>query len=265
MRRTGRCRSAGPTGCVTSNFAQGGACSVRTSFYSPTQIAISPDGRRIYVAQNGFGNYALQEVDRDPATGNLTPNNAWCQEAPGSISGCGAGNQTPALIEPFDVALAPNGVDLYTTGYGSQRIGVFDIGPGRNTATVKPAPYGCLAVAADCGRVLGGGNNVEYIVPSPDGKHVYAMGLGRIFAFAVDRAPVCNSMPLSTAFNTAITIKLDCTDADGDPITFTKLRDPAKGQLGALQPDGTITYGPLGRLDGSGLVHVQRHRGGRDH
>jgi hypothetical protein len=40
-------------------------------------------------------------------------------------------------------------------------------------------------------------------------------------------------------------MKLACADADGDPLVFTKLSDPAKGQLGALQPDGTITYGPL--------------------
>ncbi len=174
--------------------------------------------------------------------------------APTTCSG-----QAQSLNDPFDVALSPDGRDLYTAGYGGQRIGIFDRSAD-GTLTAKPGVFGCLAVAAGCGGTLQQGTSIEYVVPSPDGRHVYAMGLGRIFSFAVDHAPVCNNMPLSTPFNTAITLKLACTDADGDPLTFAKLSDPAKGQLGALQPDGTITYGPLVGSTGADSFTFNCHR-----
>ena len=92
--------------------------------------------------------------------------------------------------------------------------------------------------------MLNQGGNIEYVLPSKDGKNVYAVGLGKIFSLVVDDAPRCSSPTVNTAHNTAVTVTLPCTDADGDPLSYTIVDLPAKGQLGALQGN-TVTYGPL--------------------
>jgi hypothetical protein len=239
----------GDGSCVSwTTYSGSDACRARSTFYGPTQMALSPDGRRIYgvVRPACCGGYsAIMLVNRNPATGDLSPVADWCVEGPNQFTDCAF--DAKAVNDVFGVAVGPNG-DFYSAGFGGQRVGVFDVA-GNGTLTQKPGPYGCLEAAAQagdaCGGILQQGVNIEYVIPSPDGRFVYAMGQGRIFSFAVDHAPVCTDMAISTPFNTAVTIKLNCVDADGDPLTFNPPTSPAKGQLGGLQPDGTITYGPL--------------------
>ena len=46
-----------------------------------------------------------------------------------------------------------------------------------------------------------------------------------------------------TAVGTAVQVPLDCTDPDGDTLTFSKRSDPAKGTLGAIT-GSTVVYTP---------------------
>jgi DNA-binding beta-propeller fold protein YncE len=236
----------GTSACVSYENSTKPMCKVHPLFYGATQIAVTPDGRHIYASMRGCcGVRGLDVVDRDPATGDLSARTTWCVKYPGTSQVCPV--TSPIPNDPFDVALAPDGSAIYTTGYNGQRLGIYDRSSD-GTATPKPGPLGCLATpatAADgCSGVLNQGTNMEYVVPSPDGRHVYGFGLGKILSFAVDRAPVCTSLPVETPFNTAVTITLPCSDADGDSLTYEILSQPARGQLGALQGN-KIAYGPL--------------------
>lgn len=239
----------GAGGCI-SYYNQGGPCTQRNLFYGPNQIAITSDGRQIYVAMRGCCNVTgLMLVGRNPTTGNLSPND-FCAKYPGTGAPCTT--EAKALSDPHDVALSPDNKYVYTAGFDGQRLGVFDRASD-NTVAEKPGAFGCLAASNQgdaCGGVTNGGTNtnIEYVLPSPDGRQVYSFGsgggVGKIFSFAVDHAPRCSSPTINTAFNTGVTITLPCTDQDGDPLSFQILSQPAKGQLGALQGN-KVTYGPL--------------------
>ena len=256
-------RHPGPTGCIVG-LNPDPNCTGR--FYElPAQIAMSPDGRRIYLSNRPvccLGYSAMMLVNRDPATGNLTPVTDWCVEAPGAPTDCA--ETSKALSDVYGVAFGPSG-DLYTAGNVGQRIGVFDVNAGNGRISQKPGVYGCLAAPSQadaCGGTLLQGGPVQWVVPSADGRFVYGLGAGRIFSFAVDHAPVCNNMTINTAFNTAVTMQLDCSDADGDPIAFEKLSDPARGTLGALQVNGSIAYGPLVGSSGADSFQFRATAGG---
>jgi hypothetical protein len=104
------------------------------------------------------------------------------------------------------------------------------------------APFECIGVS--CPSPLSPSGPVEYTVPSPDGRHVYAMWNDRIWTLFVDRAPVCTSLPVDVPFNTSVAITLQCTDADGEALTnFRIVTPPARGVT--IQQGDTINYGPL--------------------
>jgi DNA-binding beta-propeller fold protein YncE len=237
----------GNQGCVSwDQLGKNGMCQYRNFFYGPTQIAITNDGQSIYSAMRGCcGVSALMLVQRNPSTGDLIPRTDWCAEYPGSASDCPV--DAKALNDPFDVALSPDGTNIYTTGYGGQRVGAFDRAS-NGTATQKPGAAGCLAASSQtdsCGGTLQQGGNVEYVLPSPDGRHVYALGQAKIFTISVDRPPTCQPVNALTRINMAVTVRMDCSDPNEDALTYDIMRHPAKGSLGAVQPDGTVTYGPF--------------------
>jgi DNA-binding beta-propeller fold protein YncE len=251
-------RTDATTGALTVHAANGACisgyqdffnvgCMNRSTWYGPPQFAMSADGTRLYSVTRpdccgGYG--SLFTTTRNPANGNFTPNTSWCIEAPGAFTDCA--NSAQSLPDVFDVAIGPNG-DVYTAAYGGQRIGIFSAAAD-GTLTPKGGAFGCLAttpVAGACNQLVGG-TNVEYVQPSPDGKNVYGFGLGKIWSFAVDHAPVCDTTSVDTPHNTTVTITLPCSDADGDPLNYEIVSQPAKGTFGAAGIQGNkINYAPL--------------------
>ena len=60
---------------------------------------------------------------------------------------------------------------------------------------------------------------------------------------AISHAPRCGAVERRTALDTAVTIPLSCSDADGDPLTLAIGGGPSKGTLGAISGD-EVTYTP---------------------
>jgi DNA-binding beta-propeller fold protein YncE len=58
------------TGCILAG-EQSGMCSASALLQSPTQMTISPDGHDAYVADSGRTGGRIDELSRDPATGDL--------------------------------------------------------------------------------------------------------------------------------------------------------------------------------------------------
>jgi DNA-binding beta-propeller fold protein YncE len=139
-------------------------------------IAISPDGRNVYVAASGAD--AIAVFDRSRATGALTQpkGKAGCVasvlgRAKGT-KGCGL---AIGLDAPNSVAVSPDGKNVYATTRDGASVITFH----RNRVTgqlrqLPPAASGCISglpiPGCTAGRAL---KWPDVVVVSPDGKNVY--------------------------------------------------------------------------------------------
>jgi DNA-binding beta-propeller fold protein YncE len=142
-------------------------------------IALSPDGKNVYVASSQSDAIAI--FKRDPRTGALTQ--------PGGGAGCiaakGAGGCATAvgLDGPNSVAVSPDGRNVYATSRTSNSIGVFSRNQSTGALAQLPAAAGCIsglpAPVCAAGRALVG---PDVVVVSPDGANLY---VGSFFGNAV--------------------------------------------------------------------------------
>ncbi|HUI25583.1 MAG TPA: beta-propeller fold lactonase family protein, partial [Candidatus Kryptonia bacterium] len=123
----------------------------------PTAIAVSPDGRHVYVA--GGNENALAVFARDANTGMLT----FVQVLRDGIAG------VDGLMAPSAIAASPDGSSVYVAAFTSNALAVFtrDRSSGALTFTqVVPYTVG----------IIDGLRGASGVVVSPDGAHVYATG-----------------------------------------------------------------------------------------
>jgi uncharacterized delta-60 repeat protein len=66
---------------------------------------------------------------------------------------------------------------------------------------------------------------------------------------AANRAPDANNQSVSTNEDTALNGLVTATDADGDPLTYAKVSDPAHGTV-TVTANGTFTYTPAANYNG---------------
>src|SRR4029453_1887873 len=65
---------------------------------------------------------------------------------------------------------------------------------------------------------------------------------------SVNDAPVANAQAVTTDEDTAKTIVLSATDAEGSPLTYTVVASPAHGTLSGIAP--ALTYTPAANYNG---------------
>ena len=90
-----------------------------------------------------------------------------------------------------------------------------------------------------------------------NGRDFYATGLqdGVVGSYQRDFAPVCQSRGLGVGHNSPLAVGFQCSDANGDALTYSVTRTPASGLLGAIdQPGANVVYSPQQRLHGRRLV-----------
>ena len=92
-------------------------------------------------------------------------------------------------------------------------------------------------------------NGTNLVVGAPSG-YFLEEGAAYVFEFAsANTAPVANPQTVATSEDTATAITLTGSDAEGDPLTFIVLSNPANGTLSGTAPNLTYTPGP--NLNGS--------------
>ena len=167
-RRTGVLEQpSGRRGCVRQG--RGGGCAPARALGGPAAIAISPDGRNVYVA--AAGSDALSAFARNRRTGRLRQlsGEAGCfSQRPG-----GDCTVARALNEPTSVAVSPDGDRVYVTGRRFPSAVAIFARAADGTLSQADGPAGCVSHrgGSDCGvaRAL---SSPEEVVVSPDSSHV---------------------------------------------------------------------------------------------
>jgi len=188
---------AGKSGCLVDRSARTKSCGVARALKGPgpfmgsRAIALSPDGKSVYVASSQSDAIAI--FRRNPRDGTVTQPKgpAGCVAAKGAEH-CGT---AIGLDGPNSVAVSPDGRNVYATSRASNSIAVFQRNQKTGALTQLPASAGCVAgvpiPVCAVGRALVG---PDVVVVSPKGENVY---VGSFFGNAVavfDRDPVSGSL-----------------------------------------------------------------------
>ncbi|MGN6202790.1 MAG: lactonase family protein [Solirubrobacterales bacterium] len=160
------------------------ACAPATALIGPDVVAVSPDGRNVYVG--AFFGSAVLAFSRDPSSGTL----AQLAGTAGCIAAATAGCATGVGLSSIEgLAVSPDGVSVYAAAAASNALTELARDPSTGALTQLPAPNGCIADAAltGCGegRELGGPNAVAV---SPGGESVYVTSFLSNSVTAFDRA-----------------------------------------------------------------------------
>jgi DNA-binding beta-propeller fold protein YncE len=173
----------GRLGCLSDGKGAKAECGQARALKGPgpgvgsRAIAVSPDGRNVYVAASGSDSIAV--FDRDPVTGALTQpkGKAGCVAAlaghvKGGDQGCGL---AVGLIGPDSVAVSPDGRNVYATSRAGSSVTAFI--RNRKTGALRqlpPSASGCISgqaiLTCTTGRAL---KWPDVVVVSKDGRNVY--------------------------------------------------------------------------------------------
>jgi DNA-binding beta-propeller fold protein YncE len=166
----------GPSGCLADRSTTGSRCAPARALKAPAPllgsraVALSPDGKDLYVASSGSD--AIAVFSRDARSGRLTQPKG----AAGCIAAKGAGGCATAigLDGPNSVAVSPDGRNVYATALGSEAVTVFQRDPTSGALSQRRDGSGCITSVplpgCAIGRVLPG---PDVILASPDGENVY--------------------------------------------------------------------------------------------
>jgi DNA-binding beta-propeller fold protein YncE len=174
----------GKGGCIVDRSSKPGTCAVGRGLKGPgpfmgsEAVAVSPDGRNVYVAS--FGSDAIATFSRNPKSGALVQpkGTAGCISAKGS-AGCA---KVAAFDGPNSVAVSPDGRNVYATARDSSTLLTFARNP--KTGALRPIPGAtCVAgVALPACAPATGLIGPDVVAVSSDGRNVYA---GAFFGNAV--------------------------------------------------------------------------------
>jgi DNA-binding beta-propeller fold protein YncE len=166
----------GAEGCISEDGSSG--CADGTALEGAGSLAVSQDGRSVYVGS--YASNAVAVFDRDARSGALTQKagRAGCASESGTVGAC---TNAKALLEPQAVTVSPDGHSVYVLSDASNAVAVFD----RHSdggLELKRGLAGCISDdgtpydgASRCvdGAALRTDDGSNAVVVSPDGRNVY--------------------------------------------------------------------------------------------
>ena len=168
-------RSQPASGCTRVRALQGPA-----PVLGSDAIAISPDGRNVYVASSRSNAIAI--FMRNARTGKLTQaaGSAGCIALAGA-NGCATAR---GLAGPNSVAVSPDGRNVYATSLLSSAVVSFRRNRSTGALTLTGGASGCITDAATAGCTTGRAlDGADVVSVTADGKNVY------VGAFNGERSP----------------------------------------------------------------------------
>ncbi len=228
---------SGARGCLVDRSAPAGDCGTARALKGPgpfmgsRAIALSPDGRYVYVASSRSDAIAI--FARNERTGALLQRSG----TDGCVAAKGAGGCAKAigLDGPNSVALSPNGRNLYATSRNSNSVAAFRRNASTGALTQLRGGAGCVSglpvPGCGTGRALVG---PDVLVVSPDGRNVYVGSFfgNAVAVFARSASTGALTQPEGTAGCIAASATSSCATALG-------LEAP-EGM--AISADGTSLY-----------------------
>jgi DNA-binding beta-propeller fold protein YncE len=236
---------SGTAACI-SDDGSGGQCADGAGLASPRGIAISPDGRNVYVG--GYSQSSIAIFSRDPSTGTLTETG--CLSEGGKAPGCTSADQGANL--PERVTMSPDGKTLYVSSMTASSVSAFPRDPatgalGKATCLTSQLVQGCDNASA---RAL---RNTFDVTVSPDGANVYSTSIP-------DQAVAEFTRDAATGKLTQSPTKTGCISHDGTSPWLGHLPDNcatiAAGNGSFSSPQG-IAAAP----DGKSVLAVARNSG----
>jgi DNA-binding beta-propeller fold protein YncE len=177
----------GAKGCLVGGSKPAKGCGRARAMEGPgpfmgsRAIAISPDGKNVYVASSSSD--AITVFRRNQKTGVLSqPSGAAGCVAVGGADGCGS---AIGLDGPNSVAISTDGRSVYATSRDSGSVAVFHRSSRTGALQQLPGPEGCITGLPQPIPVCAGGRALvgpDVVVLSPDGNNVY---VGSFFGNAV--------------------------------------------------------------------------------
>ncbi len=259
---------SGKGGCIVDRSTPHRGCAPARALRGPgpfvgsDAIAVSPDGRNVYVAS--FKSDAIAVFERNARTGRLSQ----AAGASGCIAAMGAGGCARAvgLDGPNSVAISPDGRNVYATSLQSNSIAIFRRNAKTGALSQPAGAAGCIAgvVSRGCAsaRALHG---PDAVAVSPDGTSVYVASFtgSAIVVFARNPSNGALMQPSGSAgciaqapgAGCAPGIALDAPEgvavsADGTSVYVAAAGSGAVDVLARDQSTGALTQA----TDGSGCI-----------
>ncbi len=168
---------AGKHGCLVDRSAKAGTCGRARALNGPgpfmgsRAIAVSPDGKNVYVASSGSDAIAIFTRDRQAGVLRQAKKAAGCVAAKRAYGCAGA----IGLDEPNSVAVSPDGRNVYATSRAGNSITAFARNPRTGALRQLPPPLaGCISGLSIPGCASGLALVApDVVVVSPDGNNVY--------------------------------------------------------------------------------------------
>jgi DNA-binding beta-propeller fold protein YncE len=181
---SGLTQDPGPAGCIARGGGPEG-CAVGRALAGPSDLAITRDGRFVYVASSIADAVAI--LSRDTATGVLGQrlNRTGCISQSGGGGLCMRGK---GLDEVWGLALSPDGTNLYAVSSKVNMLSAMARNRASGRLSQLPGRYACFIRAGGFGCPDGRGLTVAVAVTvSRDGRNVYVASedtyLGSIAVF----------------------------------------------------------------------------------
>jgi DNA-binding beta-propeller fold protein YncE len=164
-------QKAGAAGCV-SETGSGGACTDGVALDGAIFVAVSQDGRSVYVASNVSD--AVAVFDRG-AFGVLTQ----LADTDGCLSDTGTSGecvQLPVLDGALDVRIGGDGLTLFVVSSLDSALVVLDRDGVTGALVPKQGAAGCVSATGSGGACIAGVamSELNGVAESPDGRTVYA-------------------------------------------------------------------------------------------
>jgi DNA-binding beta-propeller fold protein YncE len=242
-----------PAGCfeATGDDCGAGTANDVAGLQGAFGVAVSPDGASVYVG--ALSAHALLRFDR-AEDGTLTP--AGClEDLASNICGLGATNAVPGLLGAAGVTVSSGGASVFVAGFeDSSIVGLRRaVGGGIEFADCLEDVGGveCGAGALADAPGLDGANGVAV---SPDGASVYVASSDDDAVVQLDREvpPICRGTAATSPAGGPVTVPLECSDPNGDPLEIAVVSEPERGSLGAIdQASRSAVYTPDAGFVGS--------------